>query len=318
MSIINRVISYAKKISTETEVWQIALRPKADIPLYRGDANDFCLIPNNIRYWRADPFLFKYNNTNYLFAEMYDRKTKKGVIGVSKIKKGKCSKFKVCLDTEFHLSYPCVYKDGDEIYMIPESLASEEICVYKCVNFPLEWKKVKTLKDISAVDTTPLLNKNGSRIFFTSLYDLEFGGNDNLYGFEEGKAVKPLFKNNTSVRSAGHIIYDKDLIRPIQDDTGHYGNSLIFSIIDSMDLNNYKEHQILRVLPPKTECDRNQVAVSLMNDKGKVEYSGVHTYNVNDDYEVIDLKICKQFNLLMLWQNRKKLIDHYKKFFKRG
>lgn len=311
MGAVKNFISYAKKISAENEVWQIAIRPKSDVSLFNGNAKDFYLVPNSNRYWRADPFIFKYKDMNYLFAEMYDRKTKKGVIGVSKVKNGKCKRFKVCLDTEFHLSYPCIYDEDNEIYMIPESFESGEIAVYKSVRFPYEWKKVKSINNIPAVDTTPVFDKKGCKMFFTSLYETKFGGNDNLYGFEEGKDIIPLFTSNTSVRSAGHIIYGKDIIRPIQDDTGHYGNSLIFSVIDNLDINNYKEHQVLRVLPPNVQCSQDQVSVSLANDRGKLEYIGVHTYNSNEDYEVIDLKISKQSNLLLLWQNRKKLIKRY-------
>ena len=311
IGVIHNFISYAKKISVEREIWQVAIRPKSDIPLYKGNAEGFYLVPNSSRYWRADPFIIKHNGINYLFVEMFDRKTMKGVIGVSKVRNGKCKRFKVCLDTEFHLSYPCVYEEDNEIYMIPESFGSGEITVYKSVRFPYEWKKVKTLNNIAAVDTTPVFAKNGSKTFFTSLYEVNFGGNDNLYGFEEGKSAKPLFTGITSVRSAGHIIYGKDNIRPVQDDTGHYGNSLIFSVVDNFDLDNYKEHPILRVLPPKAHCNKEEVSVSLVNDKGKVKYIGVHTYNSNEDYEVIDLKISKQYNLRLLWQNRKKIINRY-------
>ena len=81
----------------------------------------FILLRQACRYWYADPFVFKYNDTNYLFCEMYDRFKRKGVIGVAKFNDYKNVKFKTCLETNFHLSYPCIYEYNGNIYMIPES-----------------------------------------------------------------------------------------------------------------------------------------------------------------------------------------------------
>ena len=46
----------------------------------------------------------------------------------------------VVLEEDFHLSFPFVFKDGDDIYMVPESSKNSDIRLYKSVDFPLKWK----------------------------------------------------------------------------------------------------------------------------------------------------------------------------------
>lgn len=312
MSALKNFVSYSKRISEEREVWQIAFRKKNKTPLYKGNSDGFILVPNNTRYWRADPFVFKYKNANYLFAEMLDRKKHKGVIGVAKLKGNKCSRFKICLTLPYHLSYPCVFENDDGIFMIPECCESGEITIYKSVKFPLKWEKYKTLQKCAAVDTTPVFDDTNYPIcYLTSLFELKNGGNDNLCGFNNDQSITPIFSQNTSCRCAGHLIKDGVLLRPIQDDTGTYGNSMYFSIVQNSDMSSFKEQKFLQVLPPDSLCNDNQVAVSVINNIKNLKYIGIHTYNTNEDYEVVDLLVEKQTNLLVFWRNKKKLIMKY-------
>jgi hypothetical protein len=166
MGVIKNFLDYSKRISLEHNTWQIAIRPKSETPLYKGNGKGFLIVPNSNRYWRADPFVFKHNGKNYIFAEMFDRKTNKGVIGVAKIKGNKCSRFKVCLDLNCHLSYPCVYENENGIFMLPECSASGEAAVYKCTKFPLKWTKEETIIDCPVVDTTPFLMRKTNPLHF--------------------------------------------------------------------------------------------------------------------------------------------------------
>lgn len=315
MGYIAKITSYIKKISLEFETWQIAIRIRDERCLYEGNRDGFITVPNSSRYWRADPFVYKYKGINYLFAEMFDRKTQKGVIGVAKLKNGKCGKFRVCLKLPYHLSYPCIFEQEGAIYMLPECNESQEISLYKTKKFPLKWEKERTLYEKAAVDTTPIFDDKGLvKAYFTSLYEPIMGGNDNLYILEKGKKEQVLFENNTNSRMAGNLIKEEKLIRPTQDDTLGYGDSLIFNEIDNLNPKEYKEHKMLRVLPPQTECKENEVSISLIENKKNAKYTGIHTYNQNEDYEVIDLKIESCANFYVFWRNRKKI---YQKLIRR-
>lgn len=315
---INNFISYAKKISQEHEVWQIAFRKKGGVPLYKGNGNNFILVKNSNRYWRADPFVFKYNDKNYLFAELYDRKKQKGVLGVAKLTGNKCSRFKVFLDLQYHLSYPCIYENSEGVFMIPECCESGKISIYKCIDFPHKWEIYKTIKNIAAVDTTPIFDKNGFPMaYLSSEFDTDSGGNNNLLGINKKLDVTNIYSDNTTCRCAGHLINDNVLLRPVQDDTSTYGNCMYFYIIDNSDIVDFKEHQYIRVLPPCRTENNADITISLVENPKNLEFIGVHTYNSNSDYEVIDLLVKKQANGVVFWRNKGKLINKYIKKLKR-
>ena len=62
------------KIMRKFNHWQIAYRIK--------DEKEFHLIPNPPYAWAADPFLVKFQEKTYLFAELYLYKSERnGVIG---------------------------------------------------------------------------------------------------------------------------------------------------------------------------------------------------------------------------------------------
>ncbi|MDR0306557.1 MAG: hypothetical protein LBI42_06940 [Chitinispirillales bacterium] len=96
----------------------------------------------------ADPFMIKKDSCWYMFFEALNALTNKGVISLAESRDGfswdYCS---VVLQEPFHLSYPLVFLNNGEYYMIPESAESNQLRLYKSVNFPYEWKFVNTLLD---------------------------------------------------------------------------------------------------------------------------------------------------------------------------
>ncbi len=69
----------------------------------------------------------------------------------------------------YHLSYPFVFEHEGSVYMIPETMGSRRIELYKAKAFPFDWELVHVLKeDIDAVDTT-LWIQDGIYYFFTNV-----------------------------------------------------------------------------------------------------------------------------------------------------
>lgn len=54
------------------ESWSVAWREKPCGTLLKDLDTPFEIIPNSVRYWAADPFLFVYHGETYIFAELYD------------------------------------------------------------------------------------------------------------------------------------------------------------------------------------------------------------------------------------------------------
>ena len=94
--------------------------------------------PSQGKYW-ADPFLYQRDGKDYIFYELYDYK--KGVIAYSEINEDMSfTEPTVILDLSYHLSYPSLFEDSGELYMIPETGLSRTIELYKCNLFPNVWK----------------------------------------------------------------------------------------------------------------------------------------------------------------------------------
>lgn len=107
------------------------------------------------RYWYADPLGIDYNGKLFVFMEVFDKKVRKGYIGVSQVdKEGNMSTPEKVIEEQWHLSFPFVFKKGDSYYMIPESCKSEKLWLYKCKQFPLNWEAVSYIeKRPNQVDT---------------------------------------------------------------------------------------------------------------------------------------------------------------------
>lgn len=94
----------------------------------------------------ADPFLVREGGMWNLFFEVYNNTTQQGDLAVATSTNTWTWKYQqVILDEPFHLSYPYVFKVGDDYYLIPESFEDNSIRLYRAENFPTEWAYVKTL-----------------------------------------------------------------------------------------------------------------------------------------------------------------------------
>ena len=300
---MTKLKSYLRFLSELANVnrneWQVAIRERSGKTLYEGEGSGFYAVKNTIRYWFADPFLFSHSGKDYLFVEMFDRWKEKGVIGVCRIRNGKCKNFHVCLETPFHLSYPCIYEDNNEIYMIPECYQSGEVWIYRCAAFPYRWEKDRLLLKGFAVDTTPCFFGK-ERFWLTTQFDSPCQRiNDNLWQIDDlDGAARCLVSNDYSSRGAGHIISENDcFIRPSQNCSKSYGEHLVFNRGYFKD-GTYHENPFMQVYPPTSSKHKDAITVECCNVEKR--YSGLHTYNISKHYEVIDLRLSEEKNCLTL------------------
>jgi len=288
------------------EEWTMAIRRRGDKLLFEdgGAEKEFVIIPNSIRYWCADPFLINKDGREYVFFEMYDRWKEKGLVGYREIlDTGKFSKMKVALECPYHLSYPNIFEKDGDIYFIPESYMAEEIAVFKAVSFPDKWEKCHVLiEDIVAVDTT----------FVDENYALTKQGDGAILLKVQGdKLVKtensPVETDEHFARCGGKIFdYSGNRIRPAQDCVGGYGMGIYFRRIEKCDETAFEEETIKKVEVEDIKHNGNRV------------YDGIHTYNFDDNYEIIDLKIAKAYHLInVISRNKNRAIRLVKKVLRR-
>lgn len=260
------------------EFWTIAYRLRGEKSLLEDTAAPFRVIPNTWRYWCADPHLFEQDGKTFVFAELYDRVLRRGVIGYCYLTDNGPTRWKVALKMPFHLSYPHIFRRDNGIFMIPESYVGSEIALYQATDFPQHWQRIAPIQEhIRAVDTT-IIPWQGQTWLLT-----QEQADDNtgclLLMAADGSQRWPISKNDPMTRPAGPVFrHGSRLIRPAQNCSDGYGGSLRFNEILDVGEGIFREKLFAQILP-------EQIA-----SNWKHTPQGIHTYGQNDHYEVIDLK----------------------------
>ena len=218
------------------------------------------LVPERDRYW-GDPFVLAREDRFFVFIEEKIYATGLGRIACLTLdRQGRLISNQVVLERSYHLSYPFLFEERGEIYMIPETAGNRSIELYRCTHFPDRWEFVKTLmKDIYAVDATLLRHENKYWLFANVK---EKGGSslDALHLFYADSPFtdqwtphrsNPVVKDIRSARPAGKLFIQAGrLIRPSQDSSRRYGYALRFNHILKLNENDYAEEPVSTFTPP--------------------------------------------------------------------
>jgi hypothetical protein len=228
-------------------------------------------------FW-ADPFVCERDGRTWLFFEDFLYSEDRGVIACAELSPdGKLSDPVRVLDLPYHLSFPFVFEDGGETYMIPESGWNRTVELWRATRFPYEWKKERTLFEGAHAFDTVLWRNGGLYWFFVTLVDPRAAGpqlflfhSDSLTGPWTYHPANPIGPDVRSARNAGAIfMHDGRLYRPSQSGAPRYGYACHI-------------HEILRLTPGDYE---EQMVATLEPPRGM---AGVHTYNRGSSIEVID------------------------------
>ena len=137
--------------------WRMAIRVGSRSVLAAGavpDLNGFQGIESPDGRFYADPFLIETDGQVRLYFEDFDYATERGSISCAEIQNEILTSPVPALERHYHLLYPCVFRDGDALYMIPETGSNGTVELYRCVRFPDVWELEKALFKAQAVDTT--------------------------------------------------------------------------------------------------------------------------------------------------------------------
>jgi hypothetical protein len=218
------------------------------------------IVPPKDRFW-ADPHVIERDGRYYVFIEECDFATDKGHIAVLVINHdGTYEQPVKVLERDYHLSYPFVFEDGGELYMVPESEANRTVDLYRCVDFPVRWERVTTLiGDITATDAT-LLQHEGRWWLFANV--IAAGGesfSEELYLFHSDSLIggdwkpharNPIVSDARRSRPAGAIIRRNGrLYRPAQDCSVRYGFGIRVHEISRLSEAEYAESEVFSVMP---------------------------------------------------------------------
>lgn len=207
--------------------------------------------PPKDRIW-ADPFPVQVENRTYIFIEQ-QFKNKNGTLGYIELFDDlSWSTFTPILETDYHLSYPHIFKHENHWYMIPETHENNNIDLYICETFPHAWKYHSTLiENISAVDTT-LIQHNSVWYLFTSTQEEGFNSSLSIFysdTFPSANWTKhpmnPVIRGKERSRMGGAIYRDENnnLVRASQSSVKEYGEKLILQTITELSKTHYSEKQ---------------------------------------------------------------------------
>ena len=179
------------------------------------------------------------------------------------------------LEEAWHLSYPYVWEENEQIYLLPESADSGKLYRYRAEDFPKKWVRESIFFEGEAYDPT-LLKKDGLYWLFVnqkahsacSPFDELF-----LYYTDDiqnptwqAHPVNPIVSDVRCSRPAGRI-FEKDgkWFRPAQDSGLRYGHRI----------------QIQEILVLTKEAYQ-EVRVQTLEPDSDSEALGIHTLNFGE------------------------------------
>ena len=250
--------------------------------------------PKPILY-QADSFLFVKDDTLYLFYEL-QHWDDPGVIAMVKT----CdlniwTEPVVVLRQPFHLSFPYVFEDNGQVFMVPESQESNAIHLFQADNDQLtSFSKVRTLLHQKReegihynLNDSHIYKKDGIYFLFTSyqkdwMYYQELYMTDDLLRCEFVKHPKsPICQSNEFGRNGGSLIdYEGRLLRVTQDCHADYGDNVSLMKITKLDEIEYEE-QLYRqnVLPHNSIFRDGGHQLNIAHFKGQYIYATDYKQN---------------------------------------
>lgn len=201
--------------------------------------------------WFADPFILEITDSviELLVEEFYDPifrgRISKLVIDRQKMSIIDCQPI---LQLETHLSFPFIFKENNEVYILPENYESGESKLYKYDKETNTCIYNRTLVKQPLMDAV-LTNMFGEKHLFSTCYP----SHDKLYVFTEdesnqqfSKDKEILFSENTARNAGAWFEYNGKCYRPAQDCNESYGKAIILQQVIK-DKENYKFIDIRRI-----------------------------------------------------------------------
>jgi hypothetical protein len=257
--------------------WFVAVRPRTSDGRGNGPLQ---ALPNPAGRYLGDPFPIEVDGRHFVFMEDYSRAAGRAVISVSELgPDGAWSPPRRVLERDHHLSYPFVFEQDGEIYMLPETGEAGRVELLRAVEFPDEWQLERVLLDgLTAFDST--LHVEGGRFWLFANVVEGPGDRGELWLFSSRSLAddwvphpqNPIVSDPGTARPAGRLFRREGaLIRPGQDCSRLYGEAIVLNRVDALSPTEYRETAVARIEPawlPGLE--------------------GTHTYTFDSRYEFLD------------------------------
>jgi len=219
-------------------------------------------IPNPRYRFLADPFVIRKDGKHYIFVEDYDFRSRIGAVSCIVVSADDSYEFiDNVLAEPFHLSFPFVFEESGEIFMLPETHKANDIRLYRCVEFPNEWElDTELLSGVSAADTM-LIKRHGKWFMLTNMNQFlsddhlsqlhVFWSNDLRSSDWKPLASLPIVNSPRVGRNAGLLAgKNGDWYRVRQRQAfNQYGAGFSIAKITQLDLDGYSEESFAEIEP---------------------------------------------------------------------
>lgn len=257
--------------------------------------------PFNIRYtnlkpknrWFADPFILDYDNDKLsVLCEEMSSEHKKGRIAYLEFDRISLQllEWKIIYQVNTHLSFPCIERDENDLFVHPENAHSGNHTIYRYDTVEKKLNSPKVICRDAVVDAVMLQYENIDWLFATK------NNNTTLYAYvlqgNEYVLKETIDFHNFDARRAGCFFYHKGhLYSPAQDCSKTYGGAVIIQEVIRQD---GRWHFIpIRTLK-STHPSKN---------------FGMHTFNVFKDLVIVDVKGFEHPNLVRFIKRMQSLLQ---------
>ncbi len=166
------------------------------------------------------------------------------------------------LEKDYHLSYPYIFKEREDIFLMPESSENKRLELYKCISFPHKWELYSTAFEGEIVaDAFFYKDKTNTRwLFINKRVDPNTKMDGELYIYKvnsldfkdiEPHKNNPVIINSQVARNGGAVFeFENEIYRPSQANIdGIYGRALNINKIKKLTIEEYQEERIVTVFP---------------------------------------------------------------------
>ncbi len=182
----------------------------------------------------ADPFMTEHDGSWYLFFEVMNRATHRGQIALATSRD--CEQWtyqRTVLAEPFHLAYPHVFRNGPEIYLVPDS-PGHGVRLYRATRFPYRWRLVDVLIEGDDWSDPTVFFANGRWWMYVACspkgegMSLKLFHSDSLHANWQEHPASPIVSGDDRLaRPCGRIVHvDERLVRFAQDCQRCYGESV--------------------------------------------------------------------------------------------
>ena len=251
---------------TRRERWSIGVyrgAPPASFRPHAGVANPVLTYRdvNDIRAeFVADPFIIAHHGRLLMFFEGFNAQDNRGEVALAESRNGVDWTYvgRVLVEP-FHMSFPFVFSNEGNYYLMPETRTLGEIRLYRAIHFPHDWEFLTTLLIGHPFGDSVLLKHDNTWWIFTEASETQESDTlrlffaDDIFGPWTEHPQSPIVNRDARyARPAGRIVATGGrLYRYAQDCSRMYGESVHVIEILTLTRSSYREQLLAdNVLAP--------------------------------------------------------------------